>query len=376
MLYSVYQILRDFSTNKQKYFIYCCKKRLFILKFIGREEIDDMDYALLGNTGLLISKMGFGGIPIQRTDEAGAVKLMDTIIEAGINYIDTARAYTNSEALIGQALIGRRDRFVIATKSMARTREEMAADIEKSLSELRTDYIDIYQVHNPSLSQLDTVLSPGGAMEALDDAKKSGKIGHIGITAHSVEVFEKALDLGLFETVMFPYNIVETQGTELISRCKHDGVGFIAMKPLAGGAIENGFEAIRFVLSNPAVSVVIPGMCSPHEVRDNCSALSAVIGYDPQKSDYVKKVRAELNENFCRRCNYCAPCTVGIPIPSIFLFEGYLSRYSLEDWARKRYATVKVKAGECIGCGVCETRCPYNLPIREMLKKAAEEFGE
>ena len=136
-----------------------------------------MDYALLGNTGLLISKMGFGGIPIQRTDEAGAVKLMDTIIEAGINYIDTARAYTNSEALIGQALIGRRDRFVIATKSMARTRGEMAADIEKSLSDLRTDYIDIYQVHNPSLSQLDTVLSPSGAMEALDDAKKSGKIG-------------------------------------------------------------------------------------------------------------------------------------------------------------------------------------------------------
>lgn len=335
-----------------------------------------MDYTLLGKTGLLISKIGFGGIPVQKDTQDEANALIDAVIAAGINYIDTARAYTVSEALIGNALAGRREKFVIATKSTARTAEAMAADIETSLKNLKTDYIDIYQVHNPSKDQLDTVLAPGGAIDALRKAKADGRIGHIGITAHSAEVLDYAIECGAFETAMFPYNIVETQGEGLINKCAERGIGFIGMKPLAGGAIENGFEALRFVLANPAVTVVIPGMYSPAEVAENCAAVRKMAGYDPEKSEYVKKIRSELTGNFCRRCNYCAPCTVGIPIPSVFLFEGYLSRYGLEGWARQRYETVKVKASECIGCGVCETRCPYELPIREMMAKAAAEFGE
>lgn len=334
-----------------------------------------MDYTLLGKTGLLISKVGFGGIPIQRLNDGEAKKLFDAVTAAGINYIDTARGYTNSEELIGKSIDGMREHFVLATKSMARDKKGMAEDIERSLNNLRTDYIDIYQVHNPSLAQLDAVLDCGGALEALTEAKAAGKIGHIGVTAHSLEVFGRALDSGVFETVMFPYNIVETQGEELIARCAREGIGFIAMKPLAGGAIENGGAAVRFVLKNRGVSVVIPGMYSPDEVKENCEASSALID-GKADLEYIRKVKDELSGNFCRRCNYCAPCSVGISIPSVFLFEGYLSRYSLEKWARERYATLAKKASDCIGCGACEERCPYHLPIREMMKKAAESFGE
>ena len=219
-----------------------------------------MEYTTLGKTGLKISRMGFGGIPIQRFDAEGTKKLMQQLAEEGVNYIDTARGYTVSEEYLGYALEGIRDKFVIATKSMARTREAMAADIEKSLGNLRTNHIDLYQVHNPSMEQLDTVIGEDGALEALLEAKAAGKIGHIGLTAHSTAVFERALNLDWVETIMFPYNIVENQGDELIRKCQEKNVGFIAMKPLAGGAIENGSLALRYVCSNQAVTVVIPGM--------------------------------------------------------------------------------------------------------------------
>ena len=165
-----------------------------------------MEYTTLGKTGLKISRMGFGGIPIQRIDAEGTKKLMQQLAEEGVNYIDTARGYTVSEEYLGYALEGIRDKFVIATKSMARTREAMAADIEKSLGNLRTNHIDLYQVHNPSMEQLDTVIGEDGALEALLEAKAAGKIGHIGLTAHSTAVFERALNLDWVETIMFPYN--------------------------------------------------------------------------------------------------------------------------------------------------------------------------
>ena len=327
----------------------------------------------LGNTGLFISRIGFGGIPIQRVNEQDVSALMDKLIQEGINFIDTARGYTVSEEYIGKALVGRRDRFVLATKSMARTAEAMQADIERSLANLRTDYIDLYQIHNPGLSDLETVLAPGGAMEALISAKERGKIGHIGLTCHLTQVFAKALEIPQVETIMFPYNPVETQGQELIARCKEKGIGFIAMKPLAGGAIENASLALRFILQNEAVSVVIPGMYSNEEVEMN-----ARVKGELTSKDYIEieNLRNTLGTSFCRRCNYCAPCTVGINIPGVFLFQGYLERYNLENWARDRYNAMEKKASDCIGCGACETRCPYQLPIREMLAKAAKAFGK
>ena len=335
-----------------------------------------MQYVTLGKTGLRISRVGFGGIPIQRITEQACRSLFDAVVDAGINYIDTARAYTVSEQYIGEALKGRRDRFILATKSMARTKEAMAADIEISLKNLQTDYIDLYQIHNPNDAQLDTVLAPGGAMEALVEAKSQGKIGHIGLTAHSLGVLERALSLDEIETVMFPYSIVERQGEALMALAKEKNVGFIAMKPMAGGAIEDATLAMRYIVSNPDVTVVIPGMYCEDEVKQNVSAAEDITPLTEDERSRAAAIAGELGEHFCRRCNYCAPCTVGISIPSVFLFEGYLSRYGLEDWARERYATLSVKASACMGCGACEDRCPYHLPIRQMLRDCADKFGQ
>ena len=335
-----------------------------------------MEYRILGKTGLKISRMGFGGIPIQKIDEEGTRKLLHEMMEKGVNYIDSARGYTVSEQYIGYGLEGIRDKFVLATKSMSRTKEAMAADIETSLGNFRTDYIDLYQVHNPSMEQLDQVMGEGGALEALMEAKAAGKVGHIGLTAHSTEVFERALELDWVETIMFPYNIVEQQGAELIHKCAEKNIGFIVMKPLAGGAIEDASLALRYVCSNPDVTVVIPGMAEIHELEQNLAACSNTEPLTQEELKEMDKVREQLGTDFCRRCNYCAPCTVGINIPSVFLFAGYLQRYDLADWAKNRYSTLKVKASACIGCGKCEPRCPYHLPIREKLKKCAQDMGE
>lgn len=343
-----------------------------------------MDYVSLGSTGLIVSRVGFGGIPIQRIDSEGTKAIFESLVENGVTYIDTARGYTVSEEYIGYAMesLGIRDKLVVATKSMARDKAGMAADIETSLRNLRTNYIDLYQIHNPSAEQLRTVFGEGGAMEALREAKETGKIGHIGLTAHGLDVFEKGIELDEIETIMFPYNIVETQGEELIKRCAERGKAFIAMKPMAGGAIEDGGIAMRFILSNPNVTVAIPGMYLVDEVIANASAkTSADVSADAyvltaSEVDRVNEVRSKLTGNFCRRCGYCAPCAVGINIPGVFLFHGYLERYGLENWSRSRYAGLSVKASACVNCGACEPRCPYNLPIRNMLEQAAKAFGE
>ena len=335
-----------------------------------------MEYRVLGKTGLQISRLGFGGIPIQKSDAENTKKLIGELIVQGVNFIDTARGYTVSEEYLGYALHGVRDKFVLATKSMARTADAMARDIEISLSNLGTDYIDLYQVHNPGAKDLETVTAPGGALEALQAAKAAGKIGHIGITLHSVELFAKVLELPWVETVMFPYNIVETQGEELIARCAEKDIGFICMKPLAGGAIDDACIAMRFIVSNPHVSVVIPGMADVEEIAQNVQAAENTAPLCQAEQDKVAEIRAQLGTNFCRRCNYCAPCTVGINIPAVFLFEGYYSRYDLKEWAASRYATLAKTASDCIGCGDCESRCPYSLPIRQMMSSAAAVMGK
>ena len=335
-----------------------------------------MEYRILGKTGLQISRMGFGGIPIQRIDAEGTKELIQELKAAGVNFIDTARAYTVSEEYLGYALEGIREDFVVATKSMSRTRDAMAADIETSLRNLRTDYIDLYQIHNITPEQLETVIAPGGALEALLEAKAAGKIRHIGVTAHSLDTFRMALELPWVETFMFPYNIVETQAEELIAKAAEKNIGFICMKPLAGGAIEDATLALRYVLSNPDVTVVIPGMADPKELAQNIAAVSDTSPLSAQEQAKLQQIRDSLGTQFCRRCNYCQPCTVGISISSCFLFDGYLRRYGLADWAKGRYASMDTHASDCIGCGACEGRCPYHLPIRDMLKKVAQRFGE
>ena len=335
-----------------------------------------MEYRTLGKTGLKISRLGFGGIPIQKIDAEGTRQLAHRMLDAGINYIDTARGYTVSESYLGYALEGIRDHFVLATKSMSRDKAGMARDIDTSLANLRTNYIDLYQIHNPTPADLDQVCAPGGALEALLEAKKGGKIGHLGITAHTNAIFERALELPWVETIMFPYNIVEAQGEALMRRCTEKNIGFIVMKPLAGGAIEDASLALRWILQNEDVSVVIPGMAEEREILQNLAAAQDRSPLTQAEQDQIFAIRQALGTQFCRRCNYCAPCTAGISIYSIFLMDGYLSRYGLEDWARARYAAMDKTASDCIGCGVCESRCPYALPIRDMMKRAVEKFGK
>ncbi len=335
-----------------------------------------MEYRVLGKTGLKISRLGFGGIPIQRIDAEGTKKLMRKLMDAGVNYIDTARGYTVSEEYLGYGLEGIRDKFIIATKSMARTKEAMEKDIAISLKNLRTDYIDLYQVHNPSAKDLETVMGPGGALEALQEAKAAGKIGHIGVTLHAEDLFKKAVDFDWAETIMFPYNLVETQAEKWIKVCAERNIGFITMKPLAGGAIDDATLALRFIMSNPDVTVVIPGMAEEKELTQNIAAVNDTAPLAQEEKEKINFIRSSLGTQFCRRCNYCAPCTVGIGIPALFILEGYYNRYDLKEWAMGRYKGTAVKASACVGCGACEDRCPYNLPIRKMLKKVADTFGE
>jgi predicted aldo/keto reductase-like oxidoreductase len=335
-----------------------------------------MEYRVLGKTGLKVSALGFGGIPIQRIDAQDARELMHQVMEAGINYIDSARGYTVSEEYIGYAIEGIRDQFVLATKSMARDKESMARDVDISLKNFRTDYIDLYQIHNPNASQLETVCAPGGALEALLEARAAGKIGHIGITLHSADVFRQALELDWVETVMFPYNIVETQAEELIAACAEKNIGFICMKPLAGGAIDDATLAMRFISHNSNVTVTIPGMAEKKELDENVAAFCDDTPLTQQEIEKINGIRKELGGNFCRRCGYCAPCSVGIGIPAALVAEGYHLRYNLKDYAMARYEASGAPASSCVDCGLCEERCPYHLPIRQMLKRVVSTFGK
>ena len=335
-----------------------------------------MKYVTLGKTGLKVSAVGLGGIPIQRTTKEEAVDVVNECMIQGVNFLDTARGYTVSEEFFGEALKEVRSGWVIATKSMSRDYESMKRDIEISLKNLQTDYIDLYQIHNIKTdAEFETVFGDNGAYKALEEAKQAGKVKHIGATAHGLEAFERLIREyeDKIETIMFPFNIVESQGEAAMKECTEKNIGFIAMKPVAGGNIDDVALGLKYCLNNPDCTIVIPGMGSANEVEQNTDndIFTPLTQEEIQKCEDIRK---ELGSEFCRRCGYCAPCPKGINIPSNFLFVNYLRKYGLGDWAKERYATMSAKASDCIECGACETRCPYNLPIREMLKKVAKEM--
>ena len=336
-----------------------------------------MKYVKLGRTGLEAAAISFGGIPIQRGDAENTRAVVDGLEAHGINYIDTARGYTVSEEYLGAALEGRRDKFILATKSMARDYDAMARDVEKSLSSLRTGYIDLYQLHNLPEKDFELAFGDSGAWRALSDARAAGKIGHIGVTAHSLDALRRLVEeySDKIETVMFPYNIVELQGHDVLAAAREKGIGTIAMKPLAGGNLEDGRLALRFVAASGVCDISIPGMGDPDEVERNAAAAEDLSPLTAEELARCEAVRRALGSHFCRRCGYCAPCTVGIDIPGSFLMSNYLRRYGLSGWAAERYKSLAHHAGECVECGACEARCPYELPIREMLKTVAADFG-
>ena len=330
-----------------------------------------MKQVVLGKIGLKVNQLGFGGIPIQRGDAERTKEVFDRLIANGINYVDTARGYTVSEEYIGYAIKGRRDEFYLATKSMSRDYDSMKRDIGISLKNLGTDHIDLYQLHNIQPADVEKVFGPDGAYKALLEAKAEGKVLHIGYTTHKAETMEKILaeHVDELESVMFPYNLVEIHGEELLRKSREAGLGTIAMKPLAGGNLEDYKLAMRFIAQSDCIDVIIPGMGDPEEVDMNAGDLKDDSPLTAEEIAEIERIRKELGTHFCRRCGYCAPCTVGISIPNMFLFANYKKRYNLGDWSQSRYDASAVKASACIECGACEERCPYDLPIREMLKE-------
>lgn len=335
-----------------------------------------MEKRKLGLTGYEVSAVGFGGIPIQRVDKETAEAMLKEALNQGINFIDTARGYLTSEGLIGDALqIVGRDKFILATKSMNRTRDGIKQELETSLKNLKTDHIDLYQFHNVrSMDDYNRLMSEDGAYRYILEAKEQGIVKHIGVSSHSADVLKVVVETDFFETIQFPYNAVERQGEEVFKRAKERNIGVIVMKPLAGGAISNGELAIRFILENPNVSVVIPGMDCVEQVIENAGPGKEMRSLTEDERALIDKEAKELGSQFCRRCGYCAPCAVGIDIPTQFVLDSYYTRYNLQQWATDRYNSQEIKAGDCIDCGLCESRCPYDLPIRDMLKKVAGHY--
>lgn len=336
-----------------------------------------MEKRILGRTGYNVSVIGLGGIPIQNSDTKTAIEILKEAYKQGINFIDTARGYNDSEKRIGEALeVVGRDKFYIATKSMSRTYDAVLEDLKTSIENLKVDYLDLFQFHNISKeSDFETVFSENGALKAIKEMKAKGIIKEIGVSSHNVNILDKLIDTDEFATIQFPYNIVEDQAEEVFKKAKKKNIGILIMKPLAGGAIPNGELCLRYVLENENITLAIPGMDTIEQVIENTS-----VGKNPRP--LTDKERNELQElvkglgtNFCRRCGYCAPCSVGIDIPTNFLMEGYYTRYDLKDWALTRYNSMEVNAKDCIKCGDCEPRCPYDLPIIEMLENVSNVLG-
>ncbi|MBN2169751.1 MAG: aldo/keto reductase [Candidatus Krumholzibacteriota bacterium] len=333
-----------------------------------------METRRLGRTDLAVSVIGFGGIPIQKLsfDEAGRV--LAAALDAGITFFDTARGYTDSEEKMGRALAGRRDALVLATKSLERDPARLAADVDRSLVNLRTDRIDLYQVHNVADdAQLDAVLAPGGVYETLDRARRAGKIRFIGVTGHKRSVLVRAVETGLFDTVQHPFNPIEAEwADDLIPLARRLDVGRIAMKPAAGGAIRDVPAALRWELAG-GMDVVIPGMQSLEEVAANAAVGEALREPMPGELAGLMRDKQEWGACFCRRCGYCLPCPEGLNIPFLLLIQAYYARYDLKDWALERLAGLEKRYADCVACGTCVERCPYQLPIPDLMAAATGE---
>lgn len=329
---------------------------------------------ILGRTGLKVKSLGFGGIPIQRVSEEEAVRVVRRCYELGIDYFDTARGYTNSEERIGKALEDVREEVFLATKSGRRKAKEMLEELEISLKNLRTDWIDIYQLHNvSSYEDWDQIKGPGGTLEALYKARDEGKIRHLGVTSHDPAVLADIVREDIFETVMIPYNYLTLKPEEeLLPLCKDENVGTVIMKPFGGGAFSNANTALKFVLSKDYVDVAIPGMMTIAEVEENIDVATGPHTLSQEELKLIEADRVELGDQFCRACNYCQPCPQEIPITFILRAESqFLKRMGWRRGTEERFAEAVEKAESCIECGECEARCPYHLPIRQLLKERA-----
>ena len=333
--------------------------------------------AELGRTGLRVRRVGFGGIPIQRLGMDDAMEVVGYALEKGVDFIDTARGYTDSEVKIGKVLGSFRGRVAVATKSMARTRDDMMRDIEISLGNLDVDGIDLYQCHNISSGeQLETALGRGGCVEALVDAKEQGMIRHIGITGHKPWIVAEAIRRFPFETIQVPFNLVETAAAEeLLPLAREMELGTIGMKPIAGGAVRNVLLNLRYILTS-GIDVVIPGMDDALEVEENLSVLDDLRPLSREEMKVLEEEKAELGDNFCRRCEYCMPCPNGLNISFLHLIGAYYFRYGLKEWALGRLAGLSKHYEDCLRCGDCIEKCPYDLDTPSIFADLGRRIAE
>jgi len=329
-----------------------------------------METIRLGKTDMMVSKLGFGGIPIQRASEDEAVAVVKRCLDLGITFIDTANGYTNSEERIGKAISGRREGLILATKSLSRTTEGMEKHLKQSLEQLGIESIDLYQIHGVNdFDAYAKILAPGGPMAVIQEAKRVGRVKHIGISSHSMDVAKEAVKSDRFETIMFPFNFVTREpADELLPLAREHDVGFIAMKPLAGGMLENVTIAFKYLLQFPDV-VPIAGIQRIHEIDEIIQVLEGPWQMTEAEQSEMQRLREELGTKFCRRCDYCQPCTEGISISLVMTIKSFLKRLPPERLFSGLIADEVGKAANCIKCGDCEERCPYGLPIREMVEE-------
>ncbi len=338
----------------------------------------------LGRTGFMVTEIGLGGIPIMQVDMDTAVELINYGLDQGINYIDTARAYKDSETKFGMVLKERREGIFVATKTVARDRDNAWRDLETSLKELQVDCIDLWQLHDVSTEERwQQCMGKGGALEAAHEAREQGLIKYIGLTGHNDDLLLRAVECGEFDVILLVYNLaIHSTGEKVIPAAQKHDVGVAVMKPLSGGIWfrreETYIDPIKawwFVLMNPGISVACAGF---KEKRDIDQAVQASLNFRPLSDEEIKQLVEKarfLGEDVCRACGYCRDCPVGIDIPTIMQIfdEGRVFSY---EWPRfqRIYFSLDVKADACIDCGQCEEKCPFNLPIRERIRQVHERL--
>lgn len=328
----------------------------------------------LGSTGITTPQNAFGALPIQRVSLDKAVRLLHRAYEGGMRYFDTARAYSDSEEKIGAAFDGfvPRDQVFIATKTMATTPEGFREQLDRSLELLRTDYIDVYQFHN-----VDQVWRPGdgtGMYECMLEARASGKIRHIGITAHKIGVAFEAVESGLYETLQFPFSYLSgEQELRLVQTCRDNNVGFVCMKGLAGGLINNSAAAMAWMTRFDNV-VPIWGIQREEELEEWLSYMDETPAWTPEVEAFVEAERSELAGSFCRGCGYCMPCPVGITINQCARMSLMLRRAPSAGWLNYHWQAEMAKVEDCLHCGQCASKCPYELDTPALLERNLEDY--
>lgn len=331
-----------------------------------------MNVITLGSTGIQVVQNGFGALPIQRDSKEVAIKIVRRAYEGGMRFFDTARAYSDSEEKVGEALNDVRDNLYIATKTMAQTPEEFWKQLETSLQLLKTDYIDIYQFHCAN-----QVYAPGdgtGMYECMLEAKAQGKIRHIGITAHKIQIAFDAVESGLYETLQYPFSYLAAEREkELVAKCKEKNVGFIAMKGLAGGLINKSEAAMAFMTQYDNV-LPIWGIQRETELEEWLSYMENTPSMTGEIKKYIEREQKELSGEFCRGCGYCMPCPKGIMINQCARMSLMLRRAPSASWLSENMQAEMKKIETCIDCRKCVSKCPYSLNTPELLKKNYEDY--